>query len=158
MKLIVIAVCLFLMGCNNLEQATFIQETDGTATTLSTEERPPSLSFKVGETVIKTDKGTYSWSFFDGKSKKMVTTLADHAAPTQMVNIEDGVKLDVNEPISATFTTVPNSYEIRVWDEQALLSIYETFGDIKQRGNYIIEIVGYWDAGSATYVAAVEIL
>lgn len=158
MKWIVMAMCLFLMGCSDLEQAKYIQETGGTVAMLSTEERPPPLIFKVGETVIKTEKGTYSWRFFDEKSKQTVMTLADHAPPNQMVNIEDRVKLDRNEPVHFTFATAPNSYEIRIWDEQGLLATYETVGDITQRGNYIIEIVGYWDAGSATYVAAVEIL
>lgn len=91
---------------------------------------------------MKTYQGSYSWSFFDNDSGQTVTTEADHELPTEMVHIEKAVKFDLNKSINFHFEVNLIKYEIRIWDEQNLISTYNSFDDVKK-------ILGDWNEGKA---------
>lgn len=151
---------LLLIGCNDVEQQASIKtihEIDNSSSPFSNEEKPPSLTFNVGETEIKTYRGTYSWRVFDEKSKQTVTTYADFMPPTDMVNIEKAITFDLQVPVHLHFEVPPTHYELRVWDDKTTIASYNSFDEIKERGKYLLEIVGYWEEGRATYVAALDI-
>ncbi|KGR79900.1 hypothetical protein [Ureibacillus sinduriensis] len=121
------------------------------------EEKPPSIKLKIGEDEIKTYRGTYSWSYYDKSTGQRVAVEADHAPPTEMVNIEQGVRVNLIEPVKLNFEKEPTQYEIRVWDNKNVIATYNTFEEIKEKGKYIFEIVGTWEGSTATYVVALDI-
>ncbi len=90
---------------------------------------------------------------------QVVTVEADHAPPTEMVNIEQGQVIIVNltDTVNLEFEKEPTQYEIRVWDNNNVIATYNTFEEIKEKGKYIVEIVGTWEGSTATYVTALDI-
>ncbi|WP_107943361.1 hypothetical protein MHH70_13890 [Metasolibacillus sp. FSL H7-0170] len=138
---------LVLIGCDsvNLSKAT------------NYEEAPPALKLTIEEIEITTHRGTYAWSYFDKSTGQQVTVQADHAPPTEMVNIEQGTKVNLSQPIKLDFEIEPTQYEIRLWNSSNIIKTYNSFGEIKEKGKYIIEIAGTWGDNIATYVVALEI-
>ena len=144
-------IALFILtGCN--EQAA----TTGSSSA-SSNEKPPSLTLIVDEKEINMQRGGYSWSYFDKESGQTVTTETDHAPPNEMVNIEDGIALHLEEGISLNFEIEPNNYEIQLWDATEVIATYKEFADIEQRGKYIVVVIGNWEEDTVTYVKAFDI-
>ncbi|MER2170320.1 MAG: hypothetical protein ABS938_06740 [Psychrobacillus psychrodurans] len=82
---------------------------------------------------------------------------ADHDPPTEMVNIEQGVRVNPTETVKLDFENEPTQYEIRVWDNNNVIATYNTFEEIKEKGKYIFEIVETWEGSTATYVTSLGI-
>ncbi|MFC7686823.1 hypothetical protein [Ureibacillus sp. GCM10028918] len=148
-----------LIGCSNAEEDTSksTNEKNNIISMSNNEEKPPSIKLKIGEDEIKTYRGTYSWSYFDESTGQEVTTVTDHAPPTEMVNIEQGVRVNLTEPVKLDFEKEPTQYEIRIWDNNNVIATYNSFEEIKEKGKYIFEIVGTWEGSTATYVVALDI-
>lgn len=117
----------------------------------------PSLTFKVGNQDIHTSKGIYTWSATDSQTGETIGIEAQALAPFEIVNVENSISVDLAENIILDFKPSPLNYEIKLWDEEKVISTYTSFNDIKERGSYVIEIVGYWDNGRVTYVCALNI-
>ncbi|MER2190687.1 MAG: hypothetical protein ABS951_06965 [Solibacillus sp.] len=150
-------VVLVLIGCQKIEQTTSSEAVNnGSSFAFSNEEKPPALTFLVGNIQMKTYRGIYNWSYQDKSTGEIVAIKTESLSPFEMVNIKDGDTLNLSESMHLNFDVTPNEYELRVWDHQTTVSTYTSFDEIKERGNYILEIVGYWDEGRATYVAAVD--
>ena len=146
------------LGCSNVEEETSKSISNSNIITESNNrEKPPSINLKIGENEIKTYRGTYSWSYFDKSTGQVVTVEADHAPPNELVNIEQGVSVNLAETIKLDFEKEPTQYEIRVWDNNNVIATYNTFEEIKEKGKYIVEIVGTWGGSTATYVTAFDI-
>lgn len=146
------------LGCSNVEEETSKSiSKSNIITELNNRDKPPAINLKIGENEIKTYRGTYSWSYFDKSSGQVVTVEADHAPPNEMVNIEQGVRVNLAETIKFDFEKEPTQYEIRVWDNNNVIATYNTFEEIKEKGKYIVEIVGTWEGSTATYVTALDI-
>lgn len=153
---IFIGLILLLVGCQNEERP--VLQIDSVSSEQQTkEEKPPALQLTMGNQVMKTYRGTYAWSSFDEASGQMISIQADHAGPTQMVDINQGAKVNLKEPVHVKFAMDPHSYEINLWDNQKVIATYDSFGEITEKGDYIIEMVGYWEQGRATYVLALKI-
>ena len=148
-----------LLGCSNVEEEATSKSTSNSniITESNNREKPPAINLKIGENEIKTYRGTYSWSYFDKSTGQGVTVEADHAPPTEIVNIEQGVRVNLAEPVKLDFEKEPTQYEIRVWDNNNVIAMYNTFEEIKEKGKYIVEIVGTWEGSTATYVTALDI-
>lgn len=152
-----------LLGCSNAEEEEEETSKSTSNSNIITEsnnrENPPAINLKIGENEIKTYRGTYSWSYFDKSTGQVVTVEADHAPPTEMVNIEQGQVIIVNltDTVNLEFEKEPTQYEIRVWDNNNVIATYNTFEEIKEKGKYIVEIVGTWEGSTATYVTALDI-
>ena len=86
----------------------------------------------------------------------MVSIQADHADPTQMIDRNKGTKVNLKEPVHLKFAKDPQSYEINLWDSQKVIATYDSFEEIMEKGNYIVEIVGCWEQGHGTYVLALS--
>lgn len=146
------------LGCSNVEEETSKSiSKSNIITELNNREKPPAINLKIGENEIKTYRGTYSWSYFDKSTGQVVTVEADHAPPNEMMNIEQGVSVNLAETIKLDFEKEPTQYEIRVWDNNNVIATYNTFEEIKEKGKYIVEIVGTWEGSTATYVTAFDI-
>ena len=148
-----------LLGCSNAEEEETSKSTSNSniITESNNREKPPAINLKIGENEIKTYRGTYSWSYFDKSTGQVVTVEADHAPPNEMVNIEQGVRVNLAETVKLDFEKEPTQYEIRVWDNNNVIATYNTFEEIKEKGKYIVEIVGTWEGNTATYVTAFDI-
>ena len=117
----------------------------------------PSLAFTNGNTFIKYIRGAFSWTVVNDKTNEKQTWMVDIEAPPGLVNIGDAVPFSISQATVLTFGQVPTNYTINIWDEETMVASYHLFTDIKERGPYIIEIVGLWDEGEVAYVAAIDI-
>ncbi|PYF06784.1 hypothetical protein [Ureibacillus chungkukjangi] len=155
-----IIVCLlmicFLIGCN-MDESAQIASTKIPAISDIHEEKPPTLIIMIGEEVIKTYTGAYSWHYIKKSTGEVIQVQTDHAPPYEMVNIEEGTTVNLTEHIDVRFSIEPSSYELRLWNSEEVIATYNSFEEIKERGNYIVEVVGNWEESRATYVAALNI-
>ena len=120
--------------------------------------QPPSITLENNDYVIETKIGDYSWSKIDKKTGDITKSFSrDIDTPPGLVSIEEGTPFNLSQSITVKFKKEPNSYNINLWDNEENVGTYESFTDIKERGPYIIEIVGFWDEGEVTYVAAINI-
>ncbi len=139
-----------LIGCNTLE------EKDVSIST-NEEEKPPNLQLTIGEEEIMIHRGAYEWRYLDKSTGQETLVQTDHAPPNEMVNIEQGIRVNLNEPIKLNFQKKPTQYEIRVWDKDNVVATYNTFEEIKEKGQHIFEIIGIWGESTATYVVALDL-
>lgn len=147
------------LSCSNVEEEETSNSTSNSNMLIESNnlEKPPAINLKIGENEIKTYRGTYSWSYFDKSTGQVVTVEVDHAPPNEMVNIEQGVRVNLAETIKLDFEKEPTQYEIRVWNNKNVIATYNTFEEIKEKGKYIVEIVGTWEGSTAAYVTALDI-
>lgn len=82
---------------------------------------------------------------------------ADHAPPTEMVNIEQGIRVNLTESVKLNFEKEPTQYEVRLWDNNNTVKTYNSFEEVTEIGKYIFEIIGNWGDSMATYVVALDI-
>lgn len=149
---------ILLIGCNNLEENDLPKIKNGDNNSMSIEdEKPPALKLTIGEVEVKTYRGTYAWSYFDKSTGKTVITQADHAPPTEMVNIEQSIRVNLMESVKLNFEKEPSQYEIRLWDNNDVIKTYNSFEEVEKKGKHIFEIVGNWGDSVATYVVALDI-
>lgn len=155
-----IIVCLlmicFLIGCN-MDESAQISSTKIPSISYIHEEKPPALMITIGEEVIKTYTGAYSWHYIKKSTGELIQVQTDHAPPYEMVNIEEGTTVNLTEHIDVLFSIEPSSYELRLWNNEEVIATYNSFEEIKERGNYIVEVVGNWEESRATYVVALDI-
>ncbi|MGA4519686.1 hypothetical protein ACPA0F_20730 [Solibacillus silvestris] len=124
-----------LLGCSNVEEDTSKSASNNIITKSNNREEPPAIKLKIGEDEIITYRGIYSWSYFDKSTGQVVTVEADHAPPTEMVNIEQGVKVNLAETVKLDFEKEPTHYEIKLWDNNNVIATYNTFEEIKEKGS-----------------------
>ena len=155
-----ISASILLVGCNNVQDNdTSNKKTNkNTTTTISNKEKnPPTLNLTIGGIDIKTHRGAYNWSYLDKKTGQEVTTQTDTLSPTQMLSIEQAIHVNLSEPIVLEFEKEPTTYEIKIWEDNKTIKTYHSFEEIKEKGKYIIEIVGYWGDSRVGYVIALDI-
>ena len=151
-----VILCL-ISGCDNAEADKVISPNNSTSPDWN-KEKLPALLLTIGQDVIKTYKGTYSWNYIDESTGEWVFVQADHVGPSQMVNIEEGIKVNLTDPVNLQFSIEPTNYEIRLLDNaEKVIATYKSFKEINELGKYIIEIVGTWGESMATYVVALEL-
>ncbi len=150
---------LALIGCNGVKEKSSksTNENNKINSTPGEEKKPPALKLTIGEVEIKTSRGTYTWSYLDKDTGQVVAMEAEHAPPNEMVNIEQGVSVNLKEPIKLDFEKEPTKYEVRLWDNNNVVKTYNSFEEVMEKGKYIFEIVGYWEDNRATYVVALDI-
>ncbi|AXI09225.1 hypothetical protein CV093_10475 [Oceanobacillus sp. 143] len=153
-----------LVACNNSKESNPEQDDASNANERSQEvnltqnEKPPSLTITFGEEVVKTRQGGYSWSYLDSKTGQMVSIEADSIPSTELVNVEDAVSVNLNEPITLNFENEPLNYEIRVYDNNDnMIATYNDFKDIKAKEKAVYEILVTWEEGTGIYAVALNI-
>lgn len=149
---------LVLIGCNKLEDKGSSKTTEEHLTSITNEEKePPAIHLVIGDNEIKTYRGTYTWTYFDQSTGQNVTTIADHLPPNEMVDMEQGIKVNLTEPVKLNFEQEPTQFEIRLWDNNGVIKTYNSFEEVQEKGKYIVEIIGNWEDSMATYVVALDI-
>ncbi len=117
----------------------------------------PTLALTNDRTLIKTIRGGYSWNIVDEVTGHSRTELVDIAAPPGLASLDDAVPFSLSKPAVLTFEHDATSYKINIWNDKEIIATYNSFADIKEKGPHIIEIVGLWQEGKVTYVAAMDI-
>lgn len=83
---------------------------------------------------------------------------ADSLPPSEILNVEDAIGVNLNQPIKLNFEKEPIEYEIRVWDnENNVIASYKDFDDVEEKGKTIYEILATWKAGRVSYVIALNV-
>ncbi|MDN4492510.1 hypothetical protein [Ureibacillus aquaedulcis] len=152
-----LVVLLSLIGCSIAEEHEPSKSKNTASSMPYEEEKPPNIKLTIGKDELKTYRGTYNWTFFDKHKMQEVTMLADFLPPTEIVNVEEGVSVNLTEPAKIFFETEPTRYEINVWDSHNMVATYNTFQEIKEKGKHVVEIVGIWEDSTATYIVALDI-
>ncbi|PPA71006.1 hypothetical protein [Jeotgalibacillus proteolyticus] len=150
---------LLLIGCNNFEEKDspkITYENNNSTPMSNEEEKPPALKLTFGGVEVKTYKGTYTWTYFDKSTGQNITTQTDHAPPTEMVNTEQSVRVNLTKPVKLNFEKEPSQYEIRLWDYNGIIKTYKSFEEVEEKGKYIVEIAGNWEDSIATYAVALD--
>lgn len=128
------------------------------ANLVTSNEKPPVLTITVGEEIINTNRGGYSWSYLDPKTGQTMGIEADSLPPSEILNVEDAIGVNLNQPIKLNFEKEPIEYEIRVWDnENNVIASYKDFDDVEEKGKTIYEILATWKAGRVSYVIALNV-
>nr|WP_106779126.1 hypothetical protein [Lysinibacillus timonensis] len=160
--LIIVMWMLFAAGCSISNESNTIQndalsgnEKKQDVNLIHTE-KPPTLTITFGEKVLETRQGGYRWSYLDSKTGQLVGIEADSLPPTQSVNVEDAVKVNLSEPITLNFEIAPLNYEIRVWHNGIIYATYNDFEDVKEKGPMVYEILVTWEQGTCSYVVALD--
>lgn len=159
---VVICMLCALAGCSitnesNTEQnATIFGYEKINEANLTQSEKPPTLTLTFGNKVIETKQGSYSWRYLDSKTGQLVGIEAASLPPTQIVNLEDAVGVNLSEPITLDFEIAPINYEIRVWYNGTIHATYNEFKDVKEKDPMVYEILGTWEQGTCSYIFALD--
>lgn len=153
-----------LIGCSNSNESK-TEQNDGSSSneknhevSLTHNKKPPSLTITVGEEIIKTQQGGYNWNYFDAKTGQTVGVEAESLPPTEIINVENAVSINLKETIKLNFENEPIKYEIVAYDENnSVFATYNDFKDVKEKGKTVYGIVATWDNGKAIYVVALDI-
>lgn len=153
-----------LIGCSNSNESE-PQQNDGSSSnektleaSLTHNENPPALTLTVGEDVIHTKLGWYNWSYLDTKTGQMVSIEASSLPPTEIVDVENAVSVNLKETIKFNFKNEPIEYEITAYDKNNnVTATYHDFKDVKEKGKTIYGIIATWDNGKAMYVVALDV-
>lgn len=168
-KISLIGITLFLLSaliaCSNSKASNNEQneilngdEKSQEANLVTSNEKPPVLTITVGEEIINTYRGGYSWSYLDPKTGQTMGIEADSLPPSEILNVEDAIGVNLNQPIKLNFEKEPIEYEIRVWDnENNVIDTYKDFDDVEEKGKTIYEILATWKAGRVSYVIALNV-
>ena len=146
----------FLIGCS-IDESDKIAFAKIDTIPETYKEKPPVLMVTIGEDVIRTYTGGYSWHYIEKSTGQSIIVQTDHAPPNEMVNIEEGTTVNLTEPVDVRFSIEPTSYELRLWNSEEVIATYNSFAEIKEQGNYIVEILGMWNENKVSYVAALNI-
>ncbi|MGE7925500.1 hypothetical protein ACQKND_20265 [Viridibacillus arvi] len=102
--------------------------------------------------------GVISWSYLDPKTGQTMGIEVDSLPPSEILNVENAIGVDLNKPIKLNFEKEPIEYEIRVWDnENNVNATYKNLDDVKEKGKMIYEILATWNEGRVSYVVALDI-
>ncbi|MCH7322537.1 DUF4362 domain-containing protein [Solibacillus sp. MA9] len=116
----------------------------------------PEMSLTIGERALAVQKGAYSWTLPTNNHVEMMTISVDHAAPNQMVNMANGVKVDKFASRNIQFEVEPSRVEYRVWNDEKMLGTYPSLKDIDTSEPFILEVFAYWCENYASYVTAMQ--
>lgn len=122
----------------------------------ATDAEPPGLTVLVGETVIESVLGTYSWSYVneDGSESGLEN---DSLAPPGLVADQRVVKVAPNTEVELEFEREPDHYKVNIWDEDDTILSSSDEVDLSGRGKVVYEIVARYGQGNVRYAFAVKI-
>lgn len=152
---------LSLMGCSDAnemsgemennspnEEVSNNDDLDGSSEESSHE--PPSLIIHVGEETLNPVLGTYSWSI-ENDDGTVNGTEADSDAPPELVRTSEPMQVTEDTTIELDFEEQPDSYSIRIWDEDNNIISTSDKVDLSSEGEVIYEVLTHWEQGTASY-------
>lgn len=146
------ALALALIGCSNKDNSPITSDE-----TPNTADKPPALTVTIGDVEVKTHRGAYNWEYTDPTTGELEMVKAEALAPNEIINIDKGIMVVVAEPPQLNFEQPPTDYEIKLWDENGVVSTYTDFTQIEETGKYIVEIVAHWQQDQrSTYVIGMD--
>ncbi|WP_084243570.1 hypothetical protein [Planomicrobium okeanokoites] len=156
-----IVAALLLYGCGTADEQAGDQagdQADQSEPIHSQSQTPPALELKIGDDIIQTYRGGYSWSYYDLEVKSMAGIEADSVAPHEMISTDNARKVDRHADVALEFGEPPLSYQLFVWDEAGNRTAYPVpFELAEHEGPTLFEIFAHWEQGQASYVVALDV-
>ncbi len=135
------------------------EETGQISTDVSPEEarpKPPELLIQVGEETLSPVLGTYSWSV-ENEDRTFDGIEVDSVAPPELVRTTEPIQVTEDTTIMLDFEEEPDSYTVRIWDEDNTILSESSDIDLSGEGEVIYEILAHWPQGTASYAFSLEI-
>lgn len=149
---------LSLLGCMNEEEPDIDNnEITGEESPKDTLQTPPNLTVSVGEEIIRTVRGTYSWSYNNGDGTS-TGIQADSGAPPNLVENQNLVDVTPNKEVRLNFDTEPTDYQVRVWDtDNNIKGTYDEVVISEYNGKVIYEDLAQWEQGTVSYAFSLNV-
>ncbi|MDC3413165.1 hypothetical protein [Terrihalobacillus insolitus] len=164
---ITIIFLLSIMGCSGIDDTNEKHENDSKVMEGSNDEtlvnssedtvpKPPSLTVYVGEETIRPTLGSYSWGIEleDGTTSRIQ---ADSSAPPELVKDNNVRKVTADTNVELKFEEQPDSYTVRIWDEENNVLSKSNKVVLSGKGKVIYEVLAHWEQGTASYAFSVNI-
>lgn len=112
--------------------------------------KPPALTIIVGKETVRPTLGTYSWSieYEDGTGRGIE---ADSFAPPELVKNNTPLQVKANTNIELDFEKQPDSYTVRIWDDDNNVISTSDKVVLPTKGEVIYEVLAHWTQGTASY-------
>lgn len=152
-----ILIALLLNGCGTADKQTGDQA-DLSEPIHAQSQTPPTLELKIGNDVVSTFRGGYSWSYYDPEEKSMAGIEAESVPLDELVNLDNARKVDRNAAVELEFGEPPLSYQLFVWDDTGSRTAYSVaFNLSEHEGPTLFEISAQWEQGEASYAFALHV-
>lgn len=151
--LIICCTFLFLVGC--VEETIIIDKPVHSSAKENQLLEPPQLSIDIGNKIITTIQGTYSWEY-ENKDGSMTNTTVDIDGPSELAKQFDSPNVTTNSQVTLNFDMELSKYAVRIWEDNQVVSSSDSI-DLMNKGEIIYEIIGYWDQGEASYIFSLHI-
>lgn len=113
--------------------------------------KPPRLTIFIGKETVRPSLGNYSWSIDNGDGTESAIE-ADSIAPPEMVKSNDPLQVIADTNIELNFEMQPDSYTVRIWDEDNNIISTSDKVVLSSKGKIIYEILAQWKQGIVSYV------
>ncbi|PSL36218.1 hypothetical protein B0H99_10739 [Planomicrobium soli] len=153
-----------IMGCSEISDTSEKADNDSEIKEVSNLDaslkdaipKPPSLTVFVGEKTIRPSLGTYSWSvdYGDGTASGIE---ADSFAPPELVKGSRSMQVTADTPIELVFGEQPESYIVRIWDNDNNVVNSSKEGVLSGKGKTVYEVLAHWEQGTASYVFSLDV-
>lgn len=150
---------LFFAGCADNDEGALDNELGSEEAQAGVSEElpePPGLRVLAGDEEIEVVRGAYSWSV-DNKDGTITAIEADTAAPPDLVRTLSPVTVSSDETVELDFETEPDTYTVRIWEEDYKVSSERDDVLLSVEGVVIYEVLANWSQGTSTYVFTLEI-
>lgn len=117
---------------------------------------PPALTIHADRIMFSPVLGTYSWSVDNGDGTYDGIE-ADSAAPPELVRMTDPIQVTEDTTITLDFEEEPDSYTVRIWDEDNTILSSSDDVDLSGEGEVFYEVWARWPQGTASYAFSLDI-
>lgn len=147
-----------ITGCSNTNEE--VDNTSGIEQSSNdskdTIAEPPSLTIYAGDEIIRPILGTYSWSIDNGDGTDSGIE-ADSDAPPELVKDSNLTQVTTVTNIDLDFEEEPDSYTVRIWDEDNTILSESNEVDLSGEGEFVYEVLAQWEEGTASYAFSLTI-
>jgi len=155
MKLKLVAASLSFILTLSLAACSDTNETTDIASGESVLE-PPELIIHADREMFSPIRGTYSWSVDNGDGTYDGLE-ADSAAPPELVRMTEPIQVTEDTTITLDFEEEPDSYTVRIWDDDKTILRSSREVDLSGEGEVIYEVWARWPQGTASYAFLLNI-
>ncbi|GEK90035.1 hypothetical protein SAMN04488100_13410 [Alkalibacterium putridalgicola] len=117
---------------------------------------PPNLTIHADGEMFSAVMGTYSWTI-DNEDGTQTSVEADSASPPELVTTTDPIQVTEDTTVTLDFEEEPESYTVRIWDEDNTILSESDEVDLSGEGEVIYEVWAQWPQGTASYAFSLSI-
>ena len=117
---------------------------------------PPTLTINAGREMLTPILGAYSWTV-DNEDGTQRSIVVDAAAPPGLVRTAEPIQVTQDTEIELDFEEEPDTYSVRIWDEDNTIISTSDNVDLSSEGEVIYEVLAHWTQGTASYAFLLSI-